>query len=441
LNNSAFQQEKQGVTMNVSSSRRASLMLAALGCACQAAQAGFADDGKGSLEVRNLYFDRDFHGDTASQSRRAEWAQGFMLKWQSGYSDGVVGFGLDAVGMLGIKLDSSPDRSGTGLLPRGSDKRAADDYGKAIATFKAKLSQTELLVGGLSPQLPLLASNYSRLFPQWFNGVQLVSKDLDDFTFTVLQVNATKLRDSTDFEDLTAMAQQGAYPATVSSDRLYYAGADYQPLKNLTVSLHTSDLEDLFRRDFASFKYRVAAGPGEVFTEWRWFNAHDQGRALLGEVDSRTLSTNFGYNLFGHTFSGGYQKVSGDTAYAYVGGTDTYLFSEQQVSTFALAKERAWMLRYDYNFAALGIPGLTFNVRYVKGDQVDPQRIATAKGRTLKARGGEGEEWERTTDITYVVQSGFLKNLSLRWRNASMRSNFADAADENRLILGYVIEF
>jgi len=106
--------------MNVSSSRRASLMLAALGCACQAAQAGFADDGKGSLEVRNLYFDRDFHGDTASQSRRAEWAQGYMLKWQSGYSDGVVGFGLDAVGMLGIKLDSSPDRSGTGLLPLAS---------------------------------------------------------------------------------------------------------------------------------------------------------------------------------------------------------------------------------------------------------------------------------------------------------------------------------
>lgn len=46
---------------------------------------------------------------------------------------------------------------------------------------------------------------------------------------------------------------------------------------------------------------------------------------MLGEVDSRPLSTNFGYNLFGHTFSGGYQKVSGDNAYAYVGGTDTYL--------------------------------------------------------------------------------------------------------------------
>ncbi|ULL06752.1 OprD family porin [Pseudomonas putida] len=421
--------------------RRASLVLSALYCACQTAQAAFIHDGSGSLELRNFYFDRDFHGDSATQSRRSEWAQGFMLRLQSGYTDGVVGFGLDAAGMLGLKLDSSPDRSGSGLLPRGSDKRAADDYAKAVATFKARLAQSELKAGGLSPQLPLLASNSSRLFPQWFNGVQLVSKDLDRFTFTLLQVNATKLRDSTDYEDLTAMAQQGAYSATATSDRLRYAGVDYQPLNNLTLSLHTSVLEDLFRRDFAGFKFKTRLGPGDVFTEWRWFNARKQGRALLGGVDNQILSTNFGYSVQGHTFSGGYQKVRGDTAYAYVGGTDTYLFSEQQVSTFALANERAWMLRYDFNFAAVGIPGLTFNVRYVKGDQVDPQRIASVKGRTLAAGGGEGREWERTTDITYVVQSGALRNVSLRWRNASMRSNFADAADENRVIVGYTFEF
>lgn len=428
--------------MTLMTTQRASLMLATLCCASHSAvYAGFIDDGKGSLELRNFYFDRDFHGDSATQSRRDEWAQGFMLKLQSGFTPGPVGFGLDAVGMLGIKLDSSPDRSGTGLLPRGADKRAVDEYSKAVGTIKAKLSETEARVGGLSPQLPLLASNYSRLFPQWFNGAQVVSKDLDKFTFTLLGVDSTKLRDSTDFEDLTAMAQQGAYSTSVTSDRLYYAGVDYQPLKNLTLSLHTSQLEDLFQRSFAGFKYRVGVGPGEAFTEWRYFSAKEQGRDLLGKVDNRTLSTNFGYSIKGHTFSGGYQKVSGDTAYAYVGGTDTYLFSEQQISTFALENERAWMMRYDYDFAALGVPGLTFNVRYVKGDQVDPQSISSVKGRALNAAGGEGEEWERTTDLSYVVQSGTFKNVSLRWRNATMRSNFADAADENRIIVGYTFAF
>lgn len=428
--------------MTLLPTQRASLMLAALCCASHSAvYAGFIDDGKGNVELRNFYFDRDFHGDSATQSRRKEWAQGFTLKLQSGFTPGPVGFGLDAVGMLGIKLDSSADRSGTGLLPRGADKRAVDEYSKAIGTFKAKFSQTEARVGGLSPQLPLLASNNSRLFAQWFNGAQLVSKDVDTFTFTFLKADSTKLRDSTDFEDLTAMAQQGAYSTSVTSNRLYYAGVDYQPLKNLTLSVHTSQLENLFQRNFAGFKYKIGVGPGEAFTEWRYFSAKQQGRDLLGKVDNRTLSTNVGYSIKGHTLSGGYQKVSGDTAYAYVGGTDTYLFSEQQISTFSLENERAWMMRYDYDFAVLGVPGLTFNVRYVKGDQVDPQHISSVKGRALNAAGGEGEEWERTTDLSYVVQSGTFKNVALRWRNAKMHSNFADAADENRIIVGYTFAF
>ena len=99
------------------------------------------------------------------------------------------------------------------------------------------------------------------------------------------------------------------------------------------------------------------------------------------------------------------------------------------------------MMRYDYNFAALGLPGLTFNLRYVKGDQVDPASIRSIKAKALRASGGDGEEWERTTDLSYVIQSGALKNVSLRWRNATMRSNFADAADENRIIVGYTIAF
>lgn len=428
--------------MDIVTPQRASLMLATICCTLNSiAQADFLSDGKGSLEVRNFYFNRDFHGDSATQSKRNEWAQGFMLKLQSGYTPGPVGFGLDAVGMLGFKLDSSPDNSGTGLLPRGSDRRAVDDYSKAVGTLKVKLSQTELRVGGFSPQLPLLASNYSRLFPQWFNGAQLVSKDLEKFTFTLVEVDSTKLRDSTDFEDLTAMPQQGAYSGTVTGDRLYSAGVDYEPIKNMTLSLYTSQLEDLFRRDFAGFKYKVEMGPGQAFTEWRYFSAREDGRQLLGEVDNRTLSTNFGYSIKGHSFSGGYQKVKGHTAYAYVGGTDTYLFSEQQVSTFALANERAWMMRYDYDFSALGLPGVTFNIRYVKGDQVDPLHISTVKGRSLRAAGGEGEEWERTTDLSYVIQSGTFKNVSVRWRNATMRSNFADPADENRVILGYTLAF
>ena len=64
--------------------------------------------------------------------------------------------------------------------------------------------------------------------------------------------------------------------------------------------------------------------------------------------------------------------------------------------------------------------------RYLSGDNVD-----------LGASRSEGREWERDIDIAYFVQDGPLKNVSLRWRNAATRSNFANSTDENRLILSY----
>ena len=49
----------------------------------------------------------------------------------------------------------------------------------------------------------------------------------------------------------------------------------------------------------------------------------------------------------------------------------------------------------------------------------------------------EGKTWERNTDIAYVFQDGPLKNLGLRLRNATTRSNIGSDLDENRIIVSY----
>jgi len=38
-----------------------------------------------------------------------------------------------------------------------------------------------------------------------------------------------------------------------------------------------------------------------------------------------------------------------------------------------------------------------------------------------------------------VIQSGALKNLGVKWRNATVRSNFGNDLDENRLIVSYTL--
>ncbi|HID7916937.1 TPA: OprD family outer membrane porin, partial [Pseudomonas aeruginosa] len=68
------------------------------------AHAEFIKDSKASIELRNFYFNRDFRQEGASQSKAEEWAQGFLLRYESGYTEGTIGFGVDAIGLLGVKL-------------------------------------------------------------------------------------------------------------------------------------------------------------------------------------------------------------------------------------------------------------------------------------------------------------------------------------------------
>ncbi len=120
------------------------------------------------LTLRNYYLDRDYKDDGAKTAAR-EWAQAFMLNLESGYTPGVVGFGLDVRGLMGVKLDSSPDRSGTELLPvSASDKRAADEYSRLAPTAKLRFAQTTVKAGDVSIFLPFAFASPSRLLPRPF---------------------------------------------------------------------------------------------------------------------------------------------------------------------------------------------------------------------------------------------------------------------------------
>jgi hypothetical protein len=177
----------------------------------------------------------------------------------------------------------------------------------------------------------------------------------------------------------------------------------------LTLSYHVAELENLYRSHFLGLKSNQPLGPGAVISDVRYFDAKEAGDELLGDVDNRMLSTFFAYSYHGHTAGCGYQRSWGETPFAYVNGTDSYLFGESLVSTFTAPKEQVWFARYDFDFATVGIPGLTFGLKYVQGNEVDPALLNTAQAVQLRAAGESGKEWERMTDLTYTVQRGRSK--------------------------------
>lgn len=391
-------------------------------------QAAFFEDSTATFETRNMYFNRDFRdGTSAQQSKRDEWAQGFMLNFESGYTDGTVGFGLDALGMLGIKLDSSPDRTDTGLLPTHDDGKAADEYSKLGLTGKVKVSKTELKIGTLIPELPTLQPNDGRILPQTFEGGLLTSKEISHLTFTGGRLEKAKDRNDTNWEDLALNNKNGRFGGTFTADNLDLAGLDYQFTDRITGSYHFAQLDDIYRQHFLGMVATQSWGPGTLGADLRLAVSDDAGAAKAGNIDNTTVNGMLSYALGGHKVSAAYQHLSGDSAFPYIDGADPYLVNFVQINDFAGADEHSWQMRYDYNFAALGIPGLTFMTRYISGDNVS------------RADGSEGKEWERNTEFKYVVQSGPLKNVAVRLRNATFRSNFARDADEVRLLVSYSV--
>ncbi len=275
-----------------------------------------------------------------------------------------------------------------------------------------------------------IASSDSRLTPQVFQGGHLLSQEINGLTLDGGYLREVNHRNSGDFEDI-AITSGGRRGITTSggttTDSFQFLGGSYKLSQDLTAAYYHSQLEDLYKQNTFNLVHVLPiADKQSLKTDLRYTRSTDDGSR--SNVDNKALNAMVTYSLEGHSFGLGYQKMSGDTGYAYVNGTDPYLVNYVQISDFANKDERSWQARYDFNFASIGIPGLTFMTRYLTGDNVE-----------LGAGRSEGKEWERDTELMYVFQEGALKNLGVRWRNAAVRSNFANDIDENRLIVSYTL--
>ncbi|MCM2463215.1 OprD family porin [Pseudomonas sp. CG7] len=389
---------------------------------------GFIDDSKLKLQLRNVYFNenfRDEHGMSAraartAKSERTEWAQGFLLDYQSGFTPGTIGFGVDALGLLGVKLDSGRGRSGTGLLPVHDDGRAADEFASAGMTAKARFAKTTLKHGTLLPKTPVLIYNDARLLPQTYQGTQVSSSDIDNLTLTGGRLERFKLRDSSDSMPIVP----DGYGGDESGD-FSYAGADYKLGKNVRLSYFYGELENFYRQNFAGIQHDLPLGAGVLTSDLRYFNSVDSGSAYGGKIDNDMLSGSLSYAVVGHTLSAGYQTLSGEAGLPYISGATVYSFSNVGIGKFIEEDEKTWMLGYGYDFARLGVPGLTFSTRYLSGND--------GKSNTAV------KEWERDAEIAYVVQQGTFKGLGVKVRNYVYRSDFSRGRDSNRIYFTYDI--
>jgi len=432
----------------------------------QAGAAGFIEDSKATLGLRNFYINtdnRDGAPTATSRSKNAEWGQGFDLRFISGFTQGTVQFGVDAIGLYGVRLDSSPANHGNynGSLSGGTvfpsdGNKAVNDFASLGVTGKVKISQTVLKLGTLLPNNPVIKANDGRLLPQTFQGGEIVSNDIKDLTLTAGQIEAAKGRNSSNNENLSIASANASsnYDAGKFSNKFYYAGADYKITKDLTASYYFGELKDFYAQNFLGLVHNWAIGPGVLKSDLRYYRSRDNGAngdtpayytsgyyggtVNKGKVDNDLYSYLALYSVNGHTFGGGYQYSKGDSDFPWLNqgdGSSNSTTTDMQIQKFARAGERTWQARYAYDFAKVGVPGLTAGIVYLRGSNID---TVTTKPTVIHT--GQSE-WERDITLAYVVPEGPLKNLGVAWKNAMWRTDMAAtrSQDENRLIVSYSI--
>lgn len=219
---------------------------------------GFLEDSTWTLLNRTVYDNREYrNGASNSGARNAykpraerngyaeEWGYGLMGTLQSGFTQGLIGVGVDAHAYFGAQLDSGGGRAGKArLLGLDNDGHPKDEFSRGGAAAKLRLSSTVLSIGEQRVKTPVFSSSDSRLLPETATGLFLTSNEFDTVKLIAGHFNESTDRNASSHDQGFVVN----YSNGAKGDAFDLAGVVYNPNKNLTASLYSSRYEDTWNQ-------------------------------------------------------------------------------------------------------------------------------------------------------------------------------------------------
>ncbi|MDC7826279.1 OprD family porin [Pseudomonas sp. BLCC-B13] len=400
----------------------------------QSESKGFVEDSSFDIFNRALYMNRDFRNGGANTNKvtgkeagyREETGLGIRLLFESGFTQGTVGVGVDAHSLSSIKLDGGRGHYGNGLFDQTGDGRGDDTQTEVGGAVKFRVSDTVLKYGNQFVASPVFSTDDSRILPEAATGTYLVSNEIEGLELSAGRFSALSSQASSDRDTFELK----------SAD---IVGASYAFTDNLSASVHASDVEDYWKKYYGNVNYTLPLAEEQALNfDFNIYKTDYEDEYSNDEFDDNTVwSLAAAYSLGAHKFTLAYQRSSGDHAYDYGvdGGGTVWLNNSVQYSDFVGEDEKSYQARYDLDMASYGVPGLSFMTRYIYGDDI-----------TVEGFEEEGKEHEWNFETKYVIQEGAAKDLSFRVRHAIWRANdaynsaYGDDLNDTRLIVEYPLD-
>ncbi|QOW50927.1 MULTISPECIES: OprD family outer membrane porin [unclassified Acinetobacter] len=379
----------------------------------QSESKGFVEDAEGSVLFRTGYIKRDKKNGVDDTSSLAQTA---IVKLDSGFTQGVVGFGVGVVGDGSFKIGDN-NNAGNNMIPRetlNGKENSGDTYdhwARGGANVKARISNTTVTYGTQVLDLPVLASNTARLVPEYFEGVLATSREINGLELTAGKFTKNQYSDQIDTDGRKL-------------DRAIVWGAKYKFNDQLNASYYGLDSKEALERHYANVNYTYPLANKDTLTfdfsgyHTEWDKEGSTYSQILADDSDRQNSiwaVSGTYNTGNHNVMLAYQQNSGNTGYDYGenadGGQSIYL-PNSYLSDFIGNDEKSAQVQYTYNFAGMNVPGLTWTTAFVYGWDIKVAGLTD-----------DAQEREFFNQVKYTVQSGFAKDASLRVRHSYYRAS------------------
>ena len=424
----------------------------------QAEATGFLEGQSISGSTRNWYANEQLkrggkfayrkNGQSTETDRRINWVQGTIIKYNSGFTEGTVGFSTEVAAYNAIALErdrenlASNNGGAPGTRPgagnnRTLTKEGGDAQGQwskvGLANIKARISNTTLTAGRMnfsSPQVDVIGN---RPLPSSFEGIAIHSEELNNLSFDL----ATFDRVSPRTEESLSKFRSEYGNIDAEADHVNTAGISYQPFASLTTSLWGTQAEDLWNQYY--FGATHVLGDSSILsltTGLNYYKTVDEGKKLLGDIDNDTYSLSFGLTHLAHTLTFSYQEVNGNEYFDYLHETNGIYLANSLLSDFNGPNEKSFQVAYGLNMAEYGVPGLKFNIYQARGWGIDGTHYKGGGYDGVQSMDGE-HHYEYGIGATYAVQSGPLKATTIRGTYTAHRAseNQADGSiNEFRLV-------
>lgn len=392
-------------------------------------RAAFFDDATFTLHMRSYLFDLSHNG----EDNPAAWALGGWAGYQTGWIGDILQFG--AVAYTSQPLWAPQDREGSLLLLPDQDGFSV--LGQAYAALRYD-DQVLTLYRQMVDQ-PEVNPHDNRMVPNTFEGVSLAG-ELDAISYYAAYLTRMKTRDSDDFVNMAKIA------GVDQDEPMYLGGLSFTPNKDFTAQTSLYVVPNLLASSYTDGKwitgdadgnhislsgqFMIQGGIGEELMMGPGFESWMAG--IMGEVRHGDITLMAGYTANG-------TDNDWQTPYGMWPG-----YTNMIIGVFDWAGEQAVLLGATYDFAGLGLDGLTVSAQTAFDTHIADDRA-------------------KRTEYDFYVDYSFsgirnapdwLSPLSLRGRyailqsdNLGPRTDDTDTnpvrldSDEIRIIMNYEVKF